>query len=324
MRSSDSTAPEWIATGTLSIVVVNWNTGTMLRECLASIGSARLPSGWRLERVVVVDNASEDGSSDDLPDVGGVIEVVRNPANRGFAAACNQGAARCRSTLLLFLNPDTRLFDNSLAAPVSCLVSPAHAMVGIAGIQLLDERGEVARSCSRFPRGLHFLSQALGLNRHWPRLSQAMLEWDHLETREVDQVIGAFFMIRRSLFVALNGFDERFFVYFEEVDLCRRARAAGWRSLFVAQAQAFHLGGGSSRGVLDRRLMYSLRSRLLYARKHFGRSETVVTYGATLLVEPFARTLHALLRGRPGEVSAVWRGYALLLRALLARGSTGS
>jgi GT2 family glycosyltransferase len=128
-----------------------------------------------------------------------------------------------------------------------------------------------------------------------------MEEWAHDETRVVDHVMGAFFLMKRSLFEALGGFDERFFVYFEDLDFSRRAFEAGWASLYWTGSCIWHLGGGSSRRVLGMRLFYSLRSRLIYARKHHGPRAFALISFSTLLVEPFLR----LLRSPASTVSLI-------------------
>jgi len=193
---------------------------------------------------------------------------------------------------------------------------PAHAKVGICGVQLLDEVGHVSRSCARFPSVTGFSAHAAGLVRFFPRFGHAMAEWDHAETRPVDQVIGAFFLVRRELFEALRGFDECFFVYFEEVDFSYRASQAGWHSVYLADVQAFHAGGGTSNQVKARRLFYSLRSRLLYAFKHFSWVGAVVVLLATLSVEPLSRSALALLRRSWSGLKETWAAYGMLWRWL--------
>ena len=300
----------------LSIIIVNWNSREQLRECIASIPAAvkQLPATVVLDKIVVVDNASVDGSQHELRAAGCDIELISNHKNRGFAAACNQGAASCgKADWLLFLNPDTRLFADSLRLPLLALTDASNARVGIAGVQLVDERGQVARSCARFPTAAQFLAQALAAERLLPRLGQAMREWDHLETRVVDQVIGAFFLVRGPLFRRLGGFDERFFVYFEEVDLSLRASQAGWQSLYLASAQAFHRGGGTSDQVKAMRLFYSLNSRIEYFRKHGGLLSRLLVGLTTWLIEPFSRLVFLFLKGRFGEVNDLRRAYSKLL-----------
>jgi len=144
-----------------------------------------------------------------------------------------------------------------------------------------------------------------------------MKDWNHSETREVDQVIGAFFLVKRKVFDALRGFDERFFVYYEEVDFSYRAKKAGWGSLYLAEARAFHSGGGTSEQVKARRLFYSLRSRLLYAVKHFSPDGGVMVLLATLLFEPISRCALALWRHSWPSLKETVQGYGMLWRWLL-------
>jgi GT2 family glycosyltransferase len=269
-------------------------------------------------RTVVVDNASTDLSLHSLDKLQLPLTLVRNDRNRGFAAACNQGAKGSTAHYLLFLNPDTRLSPGALAGSVALMDRPEHQHTGILGIQLVDASGAVTPTCARFPTPGRFVSTMLGLDRALPRifLPHFMVEWDHRDSREVDQVMGAFFLIRRSLFEALGGFDERFFVYFEEVDLAVRARALGWRSFYLSDVQAYHRGGGVTQQVKPARLFYSLRSRILYAYKHFNyRTATLLALG-TLFVEPVSRVVLAIIRGSPSQVVDTIKGYALLWRSI--------
>jgi GT2 family glycosyltransferase len=303
----------------IDIVIVNWNSGEQLRDVVLSI--AREHAGL-VSQVVLVDNNSADQSLALAEDAGRglpfAVRVVRNSSNLGFGAACNQGAHYGQGEFVLFLNPDARLFANSLPVPLNYLRDPANASTAICGIQLLEHEGSVARSCSRFPSVSSFACEALGLTRI-PRLrylGNAMAEWSHRDSREVDQVIGAFFFMRRAIFSALGGFDERFFVYFEEVDLSYRARQAGWRTVYLAEAQAFHAGGGTSSQVKAARLFYSLRSRLLYGFKHLSPARAWALMGITLVVEPLSRSVFFFLKGQLADVRETARGYGMLLRVL--------
>jgi GT2 family glycosyltransferase len=143
-----------------------------------------------------------------------------------------------------------------------------------------------------------------------------MAEWDHASILQVDHVIGAFFLVRREIFNSLNGFDDRFFVYLEDLDFSFRARKAGWRSMYLADAQAFHAGGGTSNQVKARRLFYSLRSRLLYAFKHFSWLGAIAVVLATLLVEPLSRSAQALFRASLSTLRETWAAYGMLWRWL--------
>lgn len=301
----------------LDIIIVNWNSGEQLRRCLESIARAG-KDGVEPQRVVVVDNASSDGSADAIDESGQPLTIIRNSQNRGFASACNEGASGSHADLLLFLNPDTSLASDCLAAAAEFMRSPENVRIGICGVQLADDRGRVHRSCSRFPRVPHFYLQMFGLARLFPHLfhGNLMSDWDHGQNRQVNAVTGAFFLVRQPVFAALEGFDERFFVYLEDVDFAYRAHLAGWNSFYLAEAHAFHRGGGCSRQVLGERFYYSLRSRILYGYKHFGWAPATLLLIATLLIEPLSRFALAASHGSFMEFRSTCEGYAKLWRSL--------
>lgn len=302
----------------LDIVIVNWNAGAQLRECLASVASAAR-DGFVISRVVVVDNGSHDGSIDGLDEGGLPLTVIANDANRGFAAASNRGAAGSASTYLLFLNPDTRLHADSLSVAIAFLENPVNARVGLCGIQLVDAGGRVHRSCARHPRPMHFIAKMTGLNRVAPRLfpSHVMDEWDHLRDRPVDHVMGAFFLVRRALFEKLLGFDERFFVYLEDLDFSLRVKQREFQTVYLAGTRAYHRSGGVSEQAKAARLYYSLHSRMVYGHKHFSLPVALALDAGTLLVEPVIRGVAAILRGRPRELGETARGFTRLWNAIL-------
>jgi GT2 family glycosyltransferase len=302
--------------GEVSIIIVNWNAGYQLADAVVSIAKFHTSL---VSSVIIVDNASTD---DSLAQVNAIenlpftLDIVRNLTNRGFGAACNQGASLATGDYLLFLNPDTRLFEDSLYKPYQFMQDQKNKDVGIVGIQLLDEQNRIARSCARFPKLLAFATNLIGLDRVLPKLGMAMVEWDHKQTREVDQVIGAFFFVRRNVFKLLRGFDERFFVYFEEVDFSFRAQSLGYRSIFFADAQAFHAGGGTSRQVKALRLFYSLRSRLLYGLKHFSLFQAYILIIITLGPELVTRSIFSLFSSGSDGVRNTLQAYGMLWRNL--------
>lgn len=305
----------------VDVVIVNWNAGTQLLECVDSV---ILYGQAFVGQIIVVDNGSIDGSEttvEHLPNV----SLIRAGVNLGFGKACNRGAAHANSEFILFLNPDARLYPDSLINVLNFMQKPDNATVGICGVQLIDEQGHVARSCARFPSASGFVAHAIGLDRIIPALGHFMSEWDHATTRQVDQVIGAFFLIRHGVFDAIQGFDEQFFVYFEEVDVAYRAKQLGWSSCFFADAQAFHAGGGTSDQVKAKRLFYSLRSRILYAFKHFKPLAATAVLLATLFIEPVSRSALAIGRRSWTSLQETWTAYGMLLRWLpdwIFKGST--
>jgi N-acetylglucosaminyl-diphospho-decaprenol L-rhamnosyltransferase len=305
----------------LDIIIVNWNTGPLIRDCLKSITQAR-GEGFHLDRVVVVDNNSVDGSVEGLEAVSDQpISVIHNDTNRGFAAACNQGAAGTQADYLLFLNPDTRVFPDSLWSPLEFLEQEKNSRVGICGVRHVDDSGAFSTSCAHFPTLRIFFGQMTGLSWILPQWfpPHLMSESECLESREVDQIIGAFFLVRRSLFEALGGFDPRFFVYFEEVDFSLRARQAGYRSFYLATATAYHKGGGSSQQAKAARLFYSLRSRLLYGFKHYSWLGAFTLALLTLTVEMAARLLAALGSMSLSKLVETLQGYIALFVCLCTK-----
>ena len=273
----------------LSIIIVNWNSGSQLIEAVTSIA---LHHCNLVESVIIVDNASSDNSLaqvEALTNLPFEIWTIRNTENYGFAKACNQGAKRSKSKYLLFLNPDAVVYADTLTKVFVFMQDVANSSVGICGVQLLDEAGHIWKSCSRFPSAFSFIAKSLGLTTLVPQLDHVMSRWDHLETRQVNHLIGAFFFVRLDLFQALGGFDERFFVYLEDLDFSCRSKQAGWSSMYLASVQAFHAGGGTSEQIKARRLFYSLQSRLLYVKKHFSISGSLATFVATMFLEPISR-----------------------------------
>jgi len=192
-----------------------------------------------------------------------------------------------------------------------------NADIGVSGIRLVDEQGIACRTCTRLPTPRHFFAQMVWLDKLLPRRfpSHFMNEWDHSNSQDVDHVMGAFYLIRTPIFRQLNGFDERFFVYVEDLDLSWRVKEAGHRIYFLADARAYHKGGGTSDQVKAARLFYSLRSRNLFGFKHFHWSTATFLMMGTLLIEPFARIVLAAAKRSPSGIKETLAGYAALWSA---------
>jgi GT2 family glycosyltransferase len=295
----------------LDVVIVNWNGGGLLRACLASLAAAQ--DGAAVQ-VTVVDNASTDGSTEGLPPLPRPLRLICNAENVGFGRACDQGAAAGNAPAILFLNPDTQVAPDALGLARSALM--ADPRTGIVGARLVDPDGRTARSCARIPTGPGLLGRAFALDRLGLVRPHFLVEWDHADDRAVDQVMGAFLMIRRDLFAALDGFDPRFFVYWEDVDLCARARRAGFAVRHVAGAVARHVGQGTTRQVRARRLFYFLRSQILYAGKHHGPAAALALTAASFGAQLPLRLALALAHRSPSEAAEILRAALLLAAAL--------
>jgi len=305
----------------LDIIIVNWNTGKLLRDCLESILITNR-QGFGISRVVVVDNASSDGSAEGLEELDLPLVVVHNTDNRGFATACNQGALGSKADYLLFLNPDTQLFSNSLSEPLLFMEQPENSHIGICGLKLTDEVGNPTTSCARFPTLTIFFGRITGLSRLFPNFfpEHLMSSQELFHSLEVDQIIGAFFLVRRSVYEGIEGFDERFFMYFEEVDFSLRAKRKGYLSYYLSHVSAYHKGNGSTGQIKPSRLFYSLKSRIQYGFKHYSYWESIILVLISIIFEPVTRILLSIKRFSLADFKETMIGYGKLLSYLIRGG----
>ena len=298
----------------IDVVIINWNSGDYLQKCIQSIFST--DNRNFVAKVFIIDNNSADLSLQKIR-LNDKIVIVKNKENRGFAKACNQGFKLCSAPYILLLNPDTQLLDTTLEDCIAFMIKKND--IDILGCQLLDDDGNIGYSCSRFPSAKGIFFDATGLSKIAPSIFKPgiiMTDWDHKESRFVDQVMGAFMFFRKSIFEKVGYFDEQFFVYYEEVDFSKRLAALGGKSFFDADIKAIHSGEGTTSSVKAFRLFLNLRSRLQYAKKHFKLSGYLLVWISTYFIEPFTRTFFLLLKGKTREISQVFKGYKLLITAL--------
>ncbi|GAB4566792.1 MAG: glycosyltransferase family 2 protein [Anaerolineae bacterium] len=261
----------------LSILIVSWNVSALLRRCLTSIAEAdgidAVGRGQGLQtEVIIIDNASSDDTLSSLPDAFPWARWIVNDENVGFTRANNQGLQIAQGRYILFLNPDTEIVGDALAQMAHFL--EAHPGVGVVGPQLRYADGRVQSSRRRFPTlATAFLESTL-LHQWWPDNPVArryhMADTPDDQIQEVDWVVGACMMARREVIEQIGGFDERFFMYSEELDWCRRAKDAGWRVVYLPTAQVIHHEGKSSEQVVAARHIHFQTSKVLYFRKYHG------------------------------------------------------
>jgi GT2 family glycosyltransferase len=271
----------------LSIIIVSANGVDALCACLASI--FRDPPPFPFE-VLVVDNASSDGGPERLRREFPTARLILNRDNIGFAAACNRGAAAASGRCLLFLNPDTIVHAGALGSALAFMAQ--HPRAGIMGCRTLNHDGSLQNTARSFPSLARVFVQLSGLSRRFRRL--------RLPARELgrpDYVQGSFLVIARSLFTSLGGFEERFFLFGEEVDLCLRARQAGWDVAYDPTTVITHFGG-SGRPDSRRSAWFIASIRLLYAR-HRGALAARALEGVVRLALGFRFLAAGLLL--PGE-----------------------
>lgn len=296
----------------IDVVIINWNSGFYLEKCVESL---LVYNHGTLNSIIIIDNASTDDSMHQLPVGNALVNRIFNSENLGFSKACNQGFKMAQAPYVLLLNPDAIVLENTLTEALRFMQK--NPDVDVLGCQLKNEHGKISPSCARFPKPYRYFFHAIGLSSILPTVFNPptlMADWDHLSNREVDQVMGAFMLMRRSIFDRIGYFDERYFVYYEELDFSLRLNQAGGISYFNADIKAIHVGGGTTRGVLGYRLFLSLRSRLQYARKHFSLPGYVLVFVSTCLIEPWIRLVFLVAQGKTKEISSWKEGYLRLFR----------
>jgi GT2 family glycosyltransferase len=255
----------------VSIIYVNWNCE---EEILASLVSVREWTHRFKYEVIVADNASAQGTQGMQLDAG--IRLILNSENRGFGAGCNLGARHASGRYLLFLNPDTRFLNDVVTALVAFL--DRHPIAAVTGPMVVDEHDNVRFNAGRsLPTLFNEFLQHSSLAFRFPRCSWTsepyLSGWDHRSTREVESVVGACLMVRAELFRSIGGFDEAFFLYSEELDLCCRIRKAGHQVWYVHTGRLMHKEQQSTMqlfGSLGRIALQNMRSQHYYFRKHRG------------------------------------------------------
>jgi len=304
----------------LSIIIVTWNCKAYLRDCLASLQRENA------QEIVVVDNGSTDGTVETAQAAVGSVRVIQNQCNVGFARASNQGLRESHCAYALLLNPDTIVRPGAMLRLVEFMEH--HPNAWGAGPALLNGDGTLQRTGVRFPSAWNLFVEALFLDRLFPmtRLfgSHRELYEDPQRARRVDFVQGSCLMVRREDVLEKVGLlDERFFMYFEETDWCRRIGDAGGEVWYVPQAEVVHFGGGEFGHYDERRLLAYHRSLFLFFAKHAGAGKNEVLR-VIVAVRTMVRLLVWGMAGvvRPSKRGRAWnaaRGYWRVMGMLRQR-----
>lgn len=252
----------------LSIAIVSYNTKEVLLDCIRSVHAHTTAITFE---VIVIDNDSRDGTVAVLQEVYPAMRVVANPDNRGFAKAVNQALGVSHGRHVLLLNSDTIVRDQALATMVAYLDD--HPDVGAVSCKQWTGDGHLNQTCFPFPSIRDHLFYSALFQRIAPTMQAAAAAThavDCTQSQDVDWANGACLMVRRSLLHQLGGLDEEFFMYFEDVDLCRRLRQQGYRVRHVAEAEIVHFIGRSSGRDRERLQLVWELSRIRYIEKHFS------------------------------------------------------
>lgn len=253
----------------LSVVVLSWNTKDLTLACLRALAN---DGSRRSREIVVVDNGSADGSADAIAAAFPDVRLVRNAENRGYSGGNNQGAREACGRWLCLLNSDTEVRPGALDLLVDWL--ERNPRYGVAAPRLVHPDGSVQRACMRFPGLLTACVFDLDWARRWPMRwiddRYYMRDFDHLHSRDVDQPPGACCVMARSEYLEQGGLDENLWLFFNDVDFCRRMWRRGRRIRYVAEAEVMHHVGSSTKRF-SRTIVIWHRNRIAYYVKHYGR-----------------------------------------------------
>lgn len=308
-----------LAEGDCTAVIVSWNCREHLARCLSSISESAPEMS-----VIVVDNASTDGTPETVRDSFPGVKLIEAGSNLGFAAANNIGASAAGTRLLFFLNPDTVVLPGAVDALAAALDSSRERSVALAGPRLEFPDGRDQPSAfGRYPglveHALVFNPIALAaVRRLRPGWDRSLLVPQPRVSTVVAHVNGAAMLTTAEAFRRVGGFDERFFVYFEETDLCRSYEEAGYRIAYVPEATVVHyMGGSSGEDEIGQSSPIHLESMYLFYRKHYGRARAAAAYCLavmSLVINVFVlRALAALgatFTGTQSDSARTWKRFS--------------
>jgi GT2 family glycosyltransferase len=252
----------------LSIAIVNFNTSDSLVRCINSIKTARIRSKYK---IVVVDNNSTDGSVEAVTKRFPDVDVFQSTSNIGFARAVNIAFNRSKGRFFLILNPDVEVSEGAINILLDYM--ELHPNVALSSPKLLNSDGSLQYSCRKDYTLRTFLFRRIPLrlifSNHRIIRTHLMMDWDHLSVLNVDWVLGAALMIRREAFPNSQVMDERFFLYFEDVDLCLQLRKQGWRVIYHPDSvMIHHHQRASATGLFSRAKFEHFKSWIKFSWKH--------------------------------------------------------
>ena len=293
----------------LTTVIVSYNTRALLDPCLDAL--AKACEGLGPCEVILVDNASRDGSAEHVEQHHPEVRLIRSGGNLGFGRANNLALPFFDAPYMLLLNTDAFVAPDSVRVALQFM--QANPDCGIVGVRLTGRDGEVQPSCRYFPTPLNIFLTRTGLARHFPRVR--LIDgpiWAPTEAMECDWVPGCFYLICKEVVDRVGLFDPRYFLYYEEVDHCLAVQRAGWKIMYTPATSVVHIGGESAKA--DSKLtsggrqidVISIESAMLYFRKNFGLSRFMLHVGLELLGDAIL-FVKALLKRRDAQARAEHR-----------------
>jgi GT2 family glycosyltransferase len=259
----------------VSVIIVNWNTRKMLLDCIESIISQ---SKFCTTEIIVVDNGSEDGSQEAIINTFPFVTLINNGINLGFSKANNIGIKYSKGKYICLVNSDVILKEGCIDKMYEYMEN--NPPIGVLGPRILNPNNTLQVTCKHFPSLWTHIVLSLGIHRviKNSRLIHAddMEYFDHAIVKDVDFIVGCFMMVRRDALNIVGLMDERFFIYYEEVDWCKRFWKSGWRVTFNPEAKAIHYNAGSSSRNPVRFSVEQQKALLQYWEKHHSRFSNIL------------------------------------------------
>ena len=283
----------------VTISIVNWNTKDELRECLQSLLSQNNSLCFE---IIVVDNASSDGSSEMVQsEFGDDVTLISNTKNLGFGAAHNQSIRRANGRYIFILNPDSRLQEYDVLEKMAEYMD-ANADIGMLGPKILNPDGTLQYSARRFPTMFAAAFRHTIFGKLFPKnryvREYLMTDWAHDQVTDVDWLSGSALLVRRETIEQIGLLDERFFMYCEDVDWCKRAHLGGWRVVYFPMTTVYHRIGAASDQNAIAMIKQHHKSMLRYFLKYESRSPRIVL-APLVIVALWIRTRSRINQIRP-------------------------
>jgi N-acetylglucosaminyl-diphospho-decaprenol L-rhamnosyltransferase len=282
----------------ITIVFVSYNTAELTKKAIQTVLASNLTVSYE---ILVVDNASKDNSVQILKSCFPAIKLIENKKNVGFGRAHNQLLSLIKSKYVLLINTDAFVEPDTIQKTFEFMETNSNC--GILGVKLIGRDGVLQPSCRYFPTIINLFLSRIGLSNQFKKTVQNIddMEWDHASVRSCDWVPGCYYLVRKELIDQVGLFDDRFFLYYEEVDHCLAAKNAGWDVLYYPFTEVVHIGGESAKSAskissVSRQIsVLQVESELVYFRKNKGLLYVITHIFLTLVAEVYL-TLKSLLK----------------------------
>ena len=307
----------------ISVIIVNWNTKSLLLDCVDSLYRTTRDSSLE---IIVVDNASTDGSVDALRKAFPLVRIIVNPANFGFAKANNIGIREAKGRYICLVNSDVKALDGVLDKMHAYMES--HPEIGALAPRAYFGDMQIQKTCRKFPTLRNIFCEEFFLNNLFPTVvafrGREMHWFDYETIMDIEVLSGCFLMVRSEVVRQVGLLDERFFFYSEDVDWCKRIHDTGWKLVYYPEAEAIHYGGGSSANDAARFNIELIRANWQYWKKHKSRAAValfwLIKFTGTLVREVGWITVVLVKPAMKPQAKASADGYWKILTWLLSPG----